>query len=149
MALSRRAFLGGGSGASPVLVALVAARGLEAATAAWEGGALPVIPPRSTDEVKINANESPVGPGKRALDALLAELDQSKRYPFNKCAWLLPRPDARRFSMEFCTRAAASTRVSPVHTRSWRKLEPATRRRVPILVRQQGVLARRQLSAGR
>lgn len=83
MSLSRRAFLGGGSGASPVLVALVAARGLEAATPTWEGGALPVIPPPSADEVKINANESPVGPGKRALDALLAELDQSKRYPFN------------------------------------------------------------------
>jgi histidinol-phosphate/aromatic aminotransferase/cobyric acid decarboxylase-like protein len=83
MSSSRRAFLGGGSGASSFLVALVAARGLEAATATCEGGALPVIPPSAADEVKINTNESPVGSGKRTQDTLLAEIDQSKRYPFN------------------------------------------------------------------
>ena len=55
MALSRRAFLGGfsaGSVASPVLSALVAARGLEEATAAWEGGASPTLAPPAADELR-------------------------------------------------------------------------------------------------
>lgn len=86
MGLSRRAFLGGfgaSSVASPVLSALVAARGLEEATATWAGGALPTLAPPAADEVRIGGNENPLGPGKRALDALIAQLDQSKRYPFN------------------------------------------------------------------
>jgi histidinol-phosphate aminotransferase len=86
MRLSRRSFLGGLGAvpvASPVLSALVAARGLEEATAAWEAGALPTLTPPAADEVRIGGNENPLGPGKRALDALIAELDESKRYPFN------------------------------------------------------------------
>ncbi len=86
MALSRRAFFGGlgaSAVASPVLSALVAARGFEEATAAWETGAYPTLSPPGADEVRIGGNENPLGPGKRALDALVSELDQSKRYPFN------------------------------------------------------------------
>ena len=83
MALSRRAFLGGfaHSGvASPVLAALVSARGLEEVTAEWAGGALPAIPPPAADEFRIGGNENPLGPGKHALDALVAQFDQSNRY---------------------------------------------------------------------
>ena len=85
MSLSRRAFLSG-FGQSPLLAALVSARGLEEVTAGgaeWTGGALPSIPPPAADEVRIGGNENPLGPGKHALDALVAELDQSNRYPFN------------------------------------------------------------------
>ena len=58
MALSRRAFLGG---------------------FAHSGVASPVLPP-AADEVRIGGNENPLGPGKHALDALVAQFDQSNRY---------------------------------------------------------------------
>lgn len=82
MALSRRAFLSG-FGQSPLLAALVSARGLEEVTASWSEGALPTLPPPAADEVRIGGNENPLGPGKHALDALIAQLDQTNRYPFN------------------------------------------------------------------
>ncbi len=86
MALSRRAFLGGlggGGAGGSVLAALVAARGHEEAVAEWTGGSLPVIPPPAPGEIRIGGNENPLGPGKVALDALVAQFDQSGRYPFN------------------------------------------------------------------
>lgn len=86
MELSRRAFfegLGTTTVASPVLSALVAARGFEEAAAAWQSGATPVFLPPAADEIRIGGNENPLGPGKRALEALIGQLDQTKRYPFN------------------------------------------------------------------
>ena len=82
MALSRRSFLSG-FGHSPILAALVSARGLEEVTALATEGALPAIPTPAADEVRIGGNENPLGPGKHALDALVAQLDQTNRYPFN------------------------------------------------------------------
>ena len=75
MALTRRALLGGRPSA---LAMMIAARGHEEALA--EGR-----PPLSAnpDAVKISGNENPLGPGPRALEAVLAALDQSGRYPFD------------------------------------------------------------------
>jgi histidinol-phosphate aminotransferase len=86
MSFSRRRFLrglSGGAAASPALAALVAARGFEELSAAWTGGPVPTLAAPAVDEIRIGGNENPLGPGKVALDALLGELDQSKRYPFN------------------------------------------------------------------
>ncbi len=65
------------------LAALVAARGLEAAIAEAPAGAVPVLQLPAPGEIRIGGNENPLGPGPTALEALLAELDQSGRYPFN------------------------------------------------------------------
>ena len=75
MALTRRALLGGRPSA---LAMMIAARGHEEALA---GGRPPLS--ANPDAVKISGNENPLGPGPRALEAVLAALDQSGRYPFN------------------------------------------------------------------
>jgi len=75
--------MGGAGVARSVLAALVAARGLEEALATGVEGALPVIPPPAPGEIRIGGNENPLGPGKNALDALVAQFDQTARYPFN------------------------------------------------------------------
>jgi histidinol-phosphate aminotransferase len=62
---------------------LLAARGLEAHFA--EGQAprtRPPLPP-GVDEIRISSNENPLGPGRRALDAILGKFPEAGRYPFN------------------------------------------------------------------
>ncbi len=87
MPVSRRGFLrivGPGS-ATPVSGALLAARGLEAhfAEAQAQGQhARPLLPP-GVDEIRINSNENPLGPGRVALDAILGKFPEAGRYPFN------------------------------------------------------------------
>jgi len=86
MSLSRRAFMRtGGIGRSPVSSALVAARGREAAEAEAPFSLLAptVVVPPDLGEVRINSNENPLGPGKKAVEALMAEFGQTGRYPFN------------------------------------------------------------------
>jgi histidinol-phosphate aminotransferase len=83
MSLSRRAFFStvGGTGAPEG--AFIAARGREALVGE-RGEAGPSVPaPPDIGEVRINSNENPLGPGKAAIDALVAEFDQAGRYPFN------------------------------------------------------------------
>ncbi|MFN8063068.1 MAG: histidinol-phosphate transaminase [Vicinamibacterales bacterium] len=36
-----------------------------------------------TEAVRLSSNENPLGPGKKAMDAILANFDQTGRYPFN------------------------------------------------------------------
>jgi histidinol-phosphate aminotransferase len=103
----------GAGGAQPGLAAMMAARGHEArlaeADADWHDaqaqqtqgqtggrgggrgggaagqggrGARPG-PPEGIDEVRISSNENPLGPGKVALDAILAKFPEAGRYPFN------------------------------------------------------------------
>jgi histidinol-phosphate aminotransferase len=99
MPVSRRGFLRivGAGGGQPVSGALLAARGLEAHFAeAWapdvpqtgrsggQGGRAnrPQLPP-GVEEIRINSNENPLGPGKTALDAITGKYPEAGRYPFN------------------------------------------------------------------
>jgi histidinol-phosphate aminotransferase len=87
MPLSRRAFVrsfGGGGAAAPDGLH-IAARGREALEAElWPDGvdaaAMPA-PPR--DEIQINSNENPLGPGQTALAAIETALADAGRYPMN------------------------------------------------------------------
>ena len=104
MPLSRRGFLGivGGRTDGALSGAALAARGLEAEfaeahlqsgagrqggagqTAGGQGGrgGRPELPP-GVVEIRINSNENPEGPGKVALDAIVAKFPEANRYPFN------------------------------------------------------------------
>ncbi|HUL75584.1 MAG TPA: histidinol-phosphate transaminase [Vicinamibacterales bacterium] len=46
------------------------------------GGGRPQLPP-GVEEIRINSNENPLGPGKVALDAILGKFPEAGRYPFN------------------------------------------------------------------
>jgi len=100
MAVSRRGFFGTFGAVRPEgHGAALAARGQEADFAdAWmqdpvppgqsgrggQGGrsARPQLPP-GVEEIKINSNENPLGPGKVALDAMAGKFPEAGRYPFN------------------------------------------------------------------
>ena len=109
MALSRRGFFGIVTGGGPSMSgAALAARGLEAYFAeaqqaqgqsqsqsqsqeqgpsgrgGGQGGrsGRPPLPP-GVEEIKINSNENPLGPGQAVLDAILAKFPEANRYPFN------------------------------------------------------------------
>jgi histidinol-phosphate aminotransferase len=47
------------------------------------GAAARPAPPPGVEEIKINSNENPLGPGKAALDAIVAKFGEASRYPFN------------------------------------------------------------------
>src|SRR5436309_6549377 len=64
---------------------VLAARGLQAHLAeAQQNGRGPraLVPPGAA-EIRISSNENPLGPGKRALDAILGQFPEAGRYPFN------------------------------------------------------------------
>jgi histidinol-phosphate aminotransferase len=101
MSVSRRGFFGiVGAGSGPVSGAWLAARGLEAhlaeglqqeqtgrgagQTGRGQGGrgGRPPLPP-GVEELKINSNENPLGPGQAALAAILGKFPEASRYPFN------------------------------------------------------------------
>ena len=99
MAISRRGFFDafGAATRGPALSgAALSARGLEDHfAAAWSQtpampgarqgqgrGQRPALPP-GVEEIKINSNENPLGPGKVALDAILGKFPEASRYPFN------------------------------------------------------------------
>lgn len=83
MALSRRAFVRtlGVGGAGAISGALVAFRGREALAGTLadplEASWLPVDP----NEIRLDSNENPYGPGPVALDAIRAAFGESSRYP--------------------------------------------------------------------
>jgi len=85
MSVSRRDFLRVGRTGPQVTGAFLAARGLEAHLAeAQQTGrtARPLTPPNGA-EIRISSNENPLGPGRVALDAILAQFPEAGRYPFN------------------------------------------------------------------
>jgi histidinol-phosphate aminotransferase len=108
MAISRRGFFDafGAAGRPALSGAALAARGLEAHLAtAWaqdpvqsgtststgtgagsgrQGGRgqRPQLPP-GVEEIRINSNENPLGPGKVVLDAIVGKFPEASRYPFN------------------------------------------------------------------
>src|SRR5881398_2889589 len=87
MSVSRRDFFQvlGRTGPPRFSGAVLAARGLEAHLAeAQQNGRGPraLVPPGAA-EVRISSNENPLGPGRRALDAILAQFPEAGRYPFN------------------------------------------------------------------
>lgn len=100
MAISRRGFFDAFGAASRPTVsgAALAARGREAEAAeAWAQDPVqtqsgsgaesrrrqrPQLPP-GVEEIRINSNENPLGPGKVALDAILGKFPEASRYPFN------------------------------------------------------------------
>jgi histidinol-phosphate aminotransferase len=87
MSVSRRDFLQvvGSGRTGPLSGRVIAARGLEAhlAEAQQKGRAARALVPPGTGEIRINSNENPLGPGKVALDAILAQFPEAGRYPFN------------------------------------------------------------------
>src|SRR5689334_9494093 len=87
MPVSRRGFLHllGAAEDTGLTGAFLSARGLEAhfAEAQAQGQrARPVLPP-GVDEIRISSNENPLGPGRKALDAILGKFPEAGRYPFN------------------------------------------------------------------
>lgn len=97
MLLPRRSFLSalgfdGGMGSA----AFVAARGREAAQA--EGSLAGAGPPPAAnadpEEIHIDSNENPLGPGSKAMDALLRAFQDAGRYPVNSRPSLADLRDA-------------------------------------------------------
>lgn len=91
--LSRRSFVQvmGGAGASTLLGAQLWARGREAALGAGLDfdafqSAQPGAPP-----IRLSSNENPVGPPRAALDAIVASLGTSNRYPSEPAQRLVSR----------------------------------------------------------
>lgn len=87
MPVSRRGFLQfARPGGAALTGAFLAARGLEAylAEAQTRQGrsARPPLPP-GVEEIRISSNENPLGPGRKALDAILGKFPEAGRYPFN------------------------------------------------------------------
>lgn len=64
--------------------AFLAARGLEAhlAEAAQGRTGRPLTPP-GVHEIRISSNENPLGPGPRAIEAIVGKFPEANRYPFN------------------------------------------------------------------
>ncbi len=92
MTVNRREFLKsagvgaaviGGAGAGILSVPIISARGREALYASQ------IVADRKADRrlaaqpgmIRIDSNENPVGPGRKALDAIRGSLNQSNRYP--------------------------------------------------------------------
>src|SRR3954447_20784574 len=89
MSVSRRGFLQGlGVDRISHASAFIAARGHEEHTAeamqqqGRQAGARPNLPP-GVEAIRISSNETPLGPGKAAIDAILGKFPEANRYPFN------------------------------------------------------------------
>src|SRR6195256_2929097 len=90
MSVSRRGFLQGlGVGRTSHASAFLAARGHEELVAeaiqqqGRSGGMQrPALPP-GVQAIRISSNETPLGPGKAAIDAILGKFPEANRYPFN------------------------------------------------------------------
>lgn len=95
MAFSRRTLLRAGfgpDGAPPVPRVLLRSRGLEPY---WpEELEASMVQAADADEVRIDQNENPVGPGPKAVEALLGALQYAGRYPTNS------RPAAKDMTAE-------------------------------------------------
>jgi histidinol-phosphate aminotransferase len=62
---------------------LLAARGQEAYFAEAPDWSRELLAPPAVDEIRINSNENPLGPGKAVLDAIVGKFPEAGRYPFN------------------------------------------------------------------
>lgn len=98
MAFSRRTLLRAGrigpQGTPPLPSILLRSRGLEPY---WpEELDASMVQAADTDEIRIDQNENPVGPGPKAVEALLGALKYAGRYPTNS------RPAAREVTAELC-----------------------------------------------
>src|SRR3979409_229532 len=91
MSVSRRGFLQGlGVGRTSHASAFIAARGHEEYVAeamqqqGRQGGGMrrPALP-LGVEAIRISSNETPLGPGKNAIDAILGKFPEANRYPFN------------------------------------------------------------------
>jgi histidinol-phosphate aminotransferase len=87
MLRTRRAFFDvlAGSRSDPLTAALLAARGHEAYVAELQSrgaNARPPLPP-GINEIRINSNENPLGPGRMVLEAISRKFPEAGRYPFN------------------------------------------------------------------
>src|SRR5579883_837160 len=86
MPVSRRGLLGLESAGRTGRMsgAVLAARGREAhfADAAQGGGARALVPP-GIHEIRISSNENPLGPGQKAIEAIVGKFAEANRYPFN------------------------------------------------------------------
>lgn len=101
MTLSRREWFGAVGGADRKYVeALAAGRGREAFYAAGRTGEVQAATPAA---VRLDSNENPLGPGKRAIDALVGEFPQVMRYPYSSRQ---PEPELR-------ARLAANLQATP------------------------------------
>jgi len=69
---------------SPSSAAFLAARGLEAHLAeAAQGRSGRALVPPGVHEIRISSNENPLGPGPRAIEAIVGKFPEANRYPFN------------------------------------------------------------------
>jgi histidinol-phosphate aminotransferase len=98
MLFSRRTLLRtasiGRAGAPPVPRALWSGRGLEPF---WpEELDASMVQAADADEIRIDQNENPVGPGPKAVEGLLGALKYAGRYPTNS------RPAAKEVTAELC-----------------------------------------------
>jgi histidinol-phosphate/aromatic aminotransferase/cobyric acid decarboxylase-like protein len=91
--LSRRSFVQvmGAASASALLGAHIAARGREAAIG--EGFDFEPLesPAIVAQPIRLSSNENPVGPPRASLDAIVASLGESNRYPFEPAHRLTER----------------------------------------------------------
>jgi len=84
MSLSRRGFITRlAPGRDAHAAAMIAARGREALVAESLYREVGELAPPTGKEVRISSNENPLGPGQRALDAILGKFPEAGRYPFN------------------------------------------------------------------
>lgn len=91
--LSRRSFVQvmGGAGASTLLGAQLWARGREAALGAGLDSDAFQSPQADAPPIRLSSNENPVGPPRAALDAIVASLGTSNRYPSEPAQRLVSR----------------------------------------------------------
>jgi histidinol-phosphate aminotransferase len=86
MGVSRRGFFevfAGGRPSDSDIYQLIAARGSEAFHAEQGGRMAASGPASGAPEIRISSNENPLGPGKAAVEAMLAVFGEVGRYPFN------------------------------------------------------------------
>jgi histidinol-phosphate aminotransferase len=84
MSLSRRAFVRRlGAGGSGYGAQMIAARGLEALGAESWPDAVSAVTPPPPNEIHINSNENPLGPGPAAMSAIEGAFANAGRYPMN------------------------------------------------------------------
>ncbi len=84
MAITRRGLFevfSGGRATDSDVYQLISARGSEAFHA--EQGGPAARPANGVADIRINSNENPLGPGKAAVDAMMAVFGEAGRYPFN------------------------------------------------------------------
>ena len=83
MSVSRRAFFRsvGAGGVGAFTAAVVGFRGREATAGTLSVGDDSFAPPVDPNQIRLDSNENPYGPGPAALDAIRAVFGEAGRYP--------------------------------------------------------------------